>query len=85
MKTAIVKIGNSRGIRIPKPVLKQCGFEDEVDMVINHHELIIRPLRQPRDGWDKSFQTMAEHGDDALLDSDHPSQTSWDKTEWEWE
>ena len=85
MKTAIIKIGNSRGIRIPKTVFKQCGFENEVDMVIHHHELIIRSPHQPREGWVESFQAMAQSGDDRLLDSDHVSGAAWDKTEWEWE
>ena len=83
MKASIIQIGNSRGIRIPKPVFEQCGFKDEVDMVIHHHELIIRSSHQPREGWSTAFKSMANHGDDKLLDSS-PITTGWDESEWEW-
>ena len=83
MKTSIIQIGNSRGIRIPKPVFEQCGFTDEVDMVIQHHELIIRSSHQPREGWSTAFKSMASHGDDKLLDTS-PTTTDWDESEWEW-
>jgi len=33
MKTQLVQIGNSRGIRIPKPLIEQCGFGDTVVFV----------------------------------------------------
>ena len=32
MKTRLVRIGNSRGVRIPKPLLEQAGLEDEVQL-----------------------------------------------------
>ncbi len=83
MKASIVQIGNSRGIRIPKPIFKQCGFKDEVDMVIHHHELIISSSHQPREGWSTAFKSMANHGDDKLLDSS-PITIDWDESEWEW-
>ena len=84
MNATIVKIGNSRGIRIPKPVFEQCGFEDEVEMEVHNHELVIRSAHQPREGWDESFRTMAKRGDDTLLDRVAESGPTWDKEEWEW-
>ena len=51
MKATLVRIGNSRGIRLPKPVIEQCGFEDEVEMEVHHHELVIRSSSLPRAGW----------------------------------
>ena len=84
MKAAIVKIGNSRGIRIPKPVFEQCGFEDEVDMEVHDHELIIRSAHRPREGWDDAFKAMAENDDDMLLDRVAESRPKWDEEEWEW-
>ena len=84
VEATIVKIGNSRGIRIPKPVFEQCGFEDEVDMQVHNHELVIRTAHLPREGWAKAFQTMAERGDDVLLDRVAESGPTWDEEEWEW-
>jgi len=84
MKAAIIKIGNSQGIRIPKPILQQCGFRDEVELEVQAQGLVIRPVKRPRQTWDTAFHTMAIHGDDALLDADSGPQTSWDNEEWEW-
>jgi antitoxin MazE len=84
MKTRIVRIGNSRGIRIPKPLLEQTGLNAEVEISANADGLIVRPLRQARTGWAAAFRDMARHGDDALLDDVSPSQTAWDQDEWEW-
>ena len=84
MKATIVRIGNSRGIRIPKPIFEQCGFEDEVDMEVHNHELVIRSARQPREDWAEAFQAMAKRGDDRLLDRVAEAGPTWDAEEWEW-
>jgi antitoxin MazE len=84
MKTRIVRIGNSQGVRIPKPLLDQTGLQGEVEIKAHENSLIISATRKPREGWEEAFRTMAERGDDRLLDPDVPSLTSWDDTEWEW-
>ena len=84
MKTALVQIGNSRGIRIPKPFLEQCQFQDTVELELREDHLIIRPTIPSRSGWDDAFRRMREQGDDALLDQEVVSVTDWDGTEWEW-
>ena len=72
MKARIVRIGNSQGIRIPKPLLDQTGLSGEVEISAQDDTLIIRPARRPREGWAASFREMARRGDDALLDGDAP-------------
>ncbi len=88
VKAQIIKIGNSQGIRIPKPVLNKLGLGKEVELEILSNYLIIRPIKQPkkvvRQGWDTQFQLMAKHGDDQLLDGEMVSLTNWDEVEWEW-
>ncbi|MCH5434723.1 AbrB/MazE/SpoVT family DNA-binding domain-containing protein, partial [Leptospira interrogans serovar Canicola] len=37
MKASVVKIGNSKGIRIPKAVLEECHIEEEVDLLIDNN------------------------------------------------
>ena len=81
MKVSIVKIGNSQGIRIPKPIIEQCGFESEVELEVLNQEVVIRPINHIRQGWDAAFASLAEQGDDTLLES---PPTSWDEEEWEW-
>ncbi len=82
--TQIIKIGNSQGIRIPKPLLEQVGLNGAVQLEVKADHLILRPARVARQGWEEQYQRMAENGDDALLDGDIPSMTKWDETEWEW-
>jgi antitoxin MazE len=84
MKTRIVRIGNSQGIRIPKPLLEQTGLSGEVDLSVRSASLVIRPARRPRTGWAAAFREMAKRGDDALLDEGAPLLTAWDEDEWEW-
>lgn len=85
MKTPIIRIGNSKGVRIPKVMLEQAKMHDEVDLRIQGHQIIIQPVRKTREGWDEAFRSMAEHGDDQLLDkNDLAAQSSWDIQEWEW-
>ena len=84
MRTPIIRIGNSRGIRIPKALLDQCGFGTTAELEVEDGSLIVRPVAKPRQGWDEAFRLMAERGDDALLDGDEFPATAWDDTEWEW-
>jgi antitoxin MazE len=83
MKTRIVRIGNSKGVRIPKPLLDQTGLEGEVEIEAQQGSLLIRAARKPRDGWSAAFREMALTGDDRLID-DVPDLSSFDKDEWEW-
>ncbi|MDQ2690764.1 MAG: AbrB/MazE/SpoVT family DNA-binding domain-containing protein [Chloroflexota bacterium] len=82
IRTHIIKIGNSRGIRIPKPLLDQAKLENEVEIAVSRGQLVIRPVPQPRSGWDEQFRLMAEQGDDQLLDK--PVSTKWDRSDWVW-
>ncbi len=84
MKTHIVRIGNSRGLRLPKAILTQCRLEGAVELEVEDNRLVVRSARAPRTGWDLSFAAMAAHGDDILLDRDTLKPTDWDRTEWRW-
>lgn len=84
MKTRIVKIGNSLGIRIPKPLLEQSQLADEVEIEANFGEIIIRSVRKTREGWAESFEAMAQNEDDVLIDGEQNALTTWDETEWQW-
>lgn len=85
MKATLVRIGNSRGIRLPKPVIEQCGFDNEVEMEVHHRELVIRSSSQPREGWAGAFARMNVSGDDELLDRVAETGPTWDEEEWEWQ
>ena len=75
-----------QALRFVEPEVKdhveQVGLQDEVEMEVRGSQLIIRAANHPRAGWEAAFAKMAEHGDDALLDSS--TSTQWDETEWRW-
>jgi len=70
MQVSIIKIGNSKGIRISKTILEKYNIRDTVDLILEKGQIIIRPLSRPRKGWDKAFKQMNENGDDRLLFND---------------
>jgi len=84
VKTHVVKIGNSQGVRIPKLLLEQVGLSGEVEMEVAADHLVLRRARRPREGWEEHFKQMAEDGEDKLLDAESLPPTQWDQTEWEW-
>lgn len=84
MKTRIIRIGNSQGIRIPKPLLEQSGLGEEVELEVQPNQIIIRSASRPRRGWAEAFQAMAAQGDDVLLDPDVLGESAWEAEEWEW-
>jgi antitoxin MazE len=85
MKARIVSIGNSKGIRIPKPLLEAAGLHNEVDLTAKRGLLLIRPARSPREGWAEAFREMTKRGDDSLFDDIPPVLSEWDAEEWEWQ
>lgn len=84
VKTRIIRIGNSQGIRIPKPILEQLGFTDEVELEVLPDQLIVRSPHKPRAHWEEYFKAMVEAGDDWLLDDEPLTLTEWEESEWEW-
>lgn len=82
MKTRIVRVGNSRGVRLPKVLLEQARLAEEVELQAEPGRIVIRSLRQPRAGWAQAARQMNERGDDKLVDPLTP--TRFDHEEWEW-
>ncbi len=83
MRSRIIKIGNSQGLRIPKPILEQTGIRDDVEIKVEKDQIIIRPVKNAREGWDAAFKVMGEQGDDELLIDDSIA-NAWDDDEWQW-
>ena len=82
MKVKLISIGNSKGIRIPRSVIRQCGFEDQVEMRVSDGVVTLAPARRLREGWESAFARMAAAGDDELMIRDD-LKNDWDE-EWEW-
>jgi antitoxin MazE len=84
MRARVVKIGNSQGIRIPKTLLEQTGIMDDVELDIEKDKIVIRPISNPRIGWESAFKAMSDNLDDTLINGDENIAHSWDEEEWQW-
>ena len=82
VKSKIVRIGNSKGVRLPKPLLEQVGLVDEVDLEVRDGELVISPSDPVRAGWREAAALLAQRQEDEPLDA--PAPTRFDTEEWEW-
>ena len=80
MKVHIVRIGNSRGIRLPKTLLQEAQLEDEVELQAEPGRILISKTAKPRAGWAEAARRMRERDEDRLLDP--PTSTRFDKEEW---
>ncbi|HHQ48579.1 MAG TPA: AbrB/MazE/SpoVT family DNA-binding domain-containing protein [Acidobacteria bacterium] len=82
--TRLIRIGNSQGVRIAKPLVEQAGLDrHELELVLVDDGLLIRPIRPVRAGWEEAFREMAAGpGDDPLLDEETPNR--FDEDAWEW-
>ena len=83
MRVELARIGNSRGIRIPKPLIEQCGFGDQVELRVTPEGLVVAPARRvPRSGWKEAFRAVQPTSPDPTPVDWPPS--SFDREEWEW-
>lgn len=82
MKTRLIQIGNSRGIRIPKPLIEQAKLGDEVELRVVERGLLVKASGAPRSNWADAARQLRERGEDGLPDEPYP--TLFDETEWEW-
>ena len=81
-KTRILRIGNSRGIRIPKALLEQADLPERVEVQAEPGRLVVTAARPPRAGWADAARRMHAAGADQLLDP--PQSSTFDDREWEW-
>ena len=81
-KTRIVRIGNSRGIRIPKTLLDQADLPDEVELHAEPGRLVVQAVRHARSGWATAAKRMRARDEDHLLDE--PTSTKFDRQDWKW-
>ena len=82
MRSNLVRIGNSRGIRIPKVLIEQCGFGETVELRVENKCLVISRDRAPRQGWKEAFAAARSAASDELLLDIGPNE--FDESEWEW-
>ena len=83
MKARLVKIGNSRGVRLPKPLIEEAGLTEEVEVRVRDGAVVITAAGRPRAGWAAAARRLRERGDGPAAEA--PTGTRFDAGEWEWE
>ena len=82
MKTHLVRIGNSRGVRLPKTIIAQAGLTEEVELEVRDGAVVIARATSTRSGWAAAASEIRQRTEDRLLDT--PTRTRFDEKEWEW-
>jgi antitoxin MazE len=82
MKTRLIRIGNSRGVRLPKPLLAQAGLSDEVELHVKDGAIVIERASTLRAGWSDAAKEMHKRNEDLMIDP--PAPTHFDEEEWKW-
>lgn len=75
----VIKIGNSKGVRIPARVLKELNLKDKVEFIVEGDSIILKPIKDPRSGWNEAFKEMNKNNDDDLIIDEN-----LDCEDWEW-
>ncbi|TXE21562.1 AbrB/MazE/SpoVT family DNA-binding domain-containing protein [Psychroflexus gondwanensis] len=70
MEVSIIKIGNSKGLRLSKTILEKYHIKDKVELILEKGQIILRPVDTPRKNWEKKFKEMSKNDDDTLLIND---------------
>jgi len=70
MELPIIQIGNSKGFRLSKTLIEKYNIRDKVELILEKGFIILKPISQPRKGWDAAFKEMNENKDDKLLFND---------------
>jgi len=84
MRTKIVRIGNSQGIRIPKILLNDSRLEKEVDLLVCEEGILIRPAKNPREKWEAFFEEMSDNDADEMIVDEPGLTTGFEKDSWRW-
>jgi len=70
MKVQVIKIGNSKGIRLSKTILKKYEIRDEVDLILEEETILLKPVTKSRKDWDQKFSELHAEREDRLLIND---------------
>ena len=82
MKARLIRIGNSRGVRLPKPLIEEAGLSDEVEVRVRGGTVVISASTPVRKGWAEAARKLRQRGDDRLVDA--PAGTKFDASDWHW-
>lgn len=81
MRARLIRIGNSRGIRLAKPLLEEAGLTDEVEVRVRAGAVVITSVKDLRAGWREAAMRMAKEEPGLVYG---PTPTRFQEDEWEW-
>jgi antitoxin MazE len=94
LTTKLIRIGNSRGVRLPKAVIEQAGITNGVEIAVRGDEVVLRPLsskKNPRAGWEAAFKKALAELPPDFLEREREEWADWqnmpnefDEKEWTW-
>ncbi|NOU48573.1 MAG: AbrB/MazE/SpoVT family DNA-binding domain-containing protein [Bacteroidales bacterium] len=70
MEASIIKIGNSKGLRLSKSILEKYNIGEKVEIILEKGRIILKRIENPRKNWEAAFQKMHTENDDQLLVND---------------
>jgi len=80
----LIRIGNSLGVRLPKPIIEHAGLSDkELEVRVVEEGVLLTPVRKARQDWQEQFEAMRAAGEDAPL-LDESASNAFDDAEWIW-
>lgn len=79
LRGKLVRIGNSRGVRLPRAVIEQAGLGEEVLISVRDHEVVIRAAVGPRASWEEALRRHGPPDEDS-----DQVRNSFDDEEWTW-
>ncbi len=82
MKTKLVKIGNSKGVRIPKSLIDEAGLTDEIELMLQNKEIVLKSVSTPRETWADRYKKELEKEDTSQKEEIWFLDNDWDDSEW---
>ena len=83
--THLIKIGNSQGIRIPKPLIAQaCLTGKALKLVVVKDGLLVAPQKMAREGWEEQISSLLKTQGKEAIDTEWLDAPLSTDEEWEW-
>jgi len=67
MKVPIIRIGNSKGLRLSKEILERYNFQGAADLILEDNQVVIKPINEPRKDWDETFKRLGSDSEHLLI------------------
>ena len=84
MKSKVIKVGNSKGILLPKHIIKVYEIQDEVQIELREDCIVLTPLKDPKSNWESLYQNEIKSKSDQDNNDWQNFSNKFDEEEWTW-